>query len=132
MMRTRPEVIREFAPCTIASLPEESVDATVEAWKAYAVTVSERYGYAYTLFELAESGYLLVKSCEQDFFHFFPDFSGKFLRPEGRHLGFTTLVWWDHELFWTFRDWPAGPKVYPEVHPQDVGLAGQWYGQVPP
>lgn len=127
MVKTEARGEREPAPRTIECLPEGYDAESVEAWKAYAVVASERYCYAYTLFELAAGGYLLVKSCEQDFFHFYPN-SSLYLRPEGRHLGFTMLIWRDHELHWTFWDWPAGPKEYS----RNVGPTVGWYGQVPP
>lgn len=106
-MLSQPQMPAEPVPCLINCLPAEHGEATIEAWKAYAVTASERYRYAYTLVELMEGGLVLVQTCAYNGIRGFYDPACGVLSLEGRQLGFSTLVWREHRLVWTFIDLPG-------------------------
>jgi hypothetical protein len=77
-----------------------------ENWKRYALLVSKQEGYSYTLVQQTTDGYLLLRTCEQDFFHQFP--GTEWLRPRGWYLGSTHLGWTHNQLRWFFMWWRMG------------------------
>jgi hypothetical protein len=105
---------RGYAPRVICASQMDK-DELLETWKRYALLLSEREGYSYTLFKLATDGYLLTRSCEQDFFHHFPG-NGWFLRPVGWYLGSTHLGWTighsPNQMRWFFARWRMGDPPY--------------------